>query len=114
MPSAGHDFAADRLSRASEPVAHRRRLVVPGPAAKEPDAVDAQAHLRVIPQTDQSLLGGDPAAAPAAALAGLADCCLSLGAHHYSRLLGRILNRANSQAGRALAASHWHIWIGRA
>jgi hypothetical protein len=31
MPSARHDLTPDRFSRAPEPPAHHRRLVVPGP-----------------------------------------------------------------------------------
>jgi hypothetical protein len=42
---------------------------------------------RMIPEPDQSILGGDPAAAPAFALARLAGRCLSLGAHRCSRPL---------------------------
>jgi len=41
----------------------------------------------MIPEPDQSILGGDPAAAPAFALARLAGRCLSLGAHRCSRPL---------------------------
>src|SRR5712672_1944917 len=102
MPSAGHDLTADRLSRAPEPLTHHRRLVVPGPAPEKPDAVDAHTNLRMIPQADQGLLGGNPAAAPASALAGLADRGLSLGTHRHSCLPRRIL-----RPSRSLPPSRW-------
>src|SRR5712691_10560240 len=78
MPSTRHDLTPDRLGRAPEPLAHHRRVVVPSAAAEEPDAVDAHTYFRVIPQPDQGLFGGNPAAAPASALVGLADRSLSL------------------------------------
>jgi len=83
MQSSGHDLTANRLRRATQPPTQDRGLVVPGPAAEEPDAADAHTHLRMISQAHQGAFSGNPAAAPASALA---DRCLSLGAHRHSRL----------------------------
>ena len=77
VPSACHDFPADRLSHASQPLAHNRGLIVPGPAAEEVNAVDAYADLGMVAQADQGLFRGHPATAPAPALARLAAVSIS-------------------------------------
>src|SRR6266498_1188893 len=58
VPSVRHDLSTDRLGRPSEPLAHHRRFVVPGPAAEEAYAADAHADLRVAAKPDEALFGG--------------------------------------------------------
>src|SRR5262249_62233195 len=83
----GHDFAAGRFGGAAQPLAHRRRLKVPCPAAQEVDAVDADTDLGMVAEADQGILGGDPAAAPASALVCLASRAVRVSGHGGSPLL---------------------------
>jgi hypothetical protein len=51
------------------------------------NTVDADTHFGMVAEVDQGILGANTSAAPARALACLADRCLSLGAHRGSHLL---------------------------
>jgi hypothetical protein len=90
VPASGHDFAADRLSGTAQPLAHYCRLKVPRPAAQEMNTVDADTYLGMVAQVDQGIFGAGTSAAPARALACLADRCLSVSAHCGSHLLGHL------------------------
>jgi hypothetical protein len=65
MPASRDDLTADRLGGTTHPLANRGRLIIPGPAAEEMNTVDADTDLGMIPEMDQGILGGGPAAAPA-------------------------------------------------
>src|SRR6516162_1416824 len=53
VPAARHDFSANRFGCAAQPLAHHRRLIVPGPALQEVHTIDADANLGVITEMDQ-------------------------------------------------------------
>src|SRR5215471_17204878 len=105
VPAAGHDFTAGRFGGAAQPLAHRRRLKVPCPAAQEVDAVDADTDLGMVAEADQGILGGDPAAAPASGLFCLASRGVRVSGHGGSPLLAASvgLNRRPHAEGATAA-----------
>lgn len=90
MPASGHDLGANRLSRAAQPPARHRRLVIPGAAAEEVYAAHADAYFGMMAQADKSVFGCWPTAAPARALGGLGYLGPGLDAHGGSRLQLRL------------------------
>jgi hypothetical protein len=78
--------------------AHHRRLIVPEPAAREMQAIDADGNHRMVAEMDQGLLGGGTAVAPASDLARPARCCLGFRAHDGSCLLAESAGTRNPGA----------------
>jgi hypothetical protein len=68
MPASRHDLPADRLGDTAQRLAHRRGLLVPGPAPQKMDTADADADFRMAAEVDQGVLRPGLAAAPATAL----------------------------------------------
>jgi catechol 2,3-dioxygenase-like lactoylglutathione lyase family enzyme len=87
MPAPRHDLPANPLGGTAQRLAHRRGLLVPGPATQKVNTADADADLGMIAEADQGVLRPGLAAAPASALVSLGFHCLGLSAHGGSRLL---------------------------